>query len=38
LTDIGLAFRGGQCRSTVVLGQLALAHDSMMDTFQDTED
>lgn len=33
MTDIGLAFRGGQCRSTVVLGQLVLANDVMMDTF-----
>lgn len=38
MTDIGLAFRGGQCRSTVVLGQLVLANDVMMDTFGAAEE
>ena len=38
LTDIGLAFRGGQCRSTVVLGQLQLAADVMMDLFGTSEE
>jgi hypothetical protein len=38
MTDIGLAFRGGQCRSTVVLGQLQLAADVVMDSFDTAED
>lgn len=29
-TDIGLAFRDGQCRLTSVVGMLVLAHDIML--------
>lgn len=33
LTQVGLAYRQGECRATIVLGQLALAHDIVMDSF-----
>ena len=33
LTQVGLAYRGGDCRATIVLGQLQLAADIVMDSF-----
>ena len=33
LTQVGLAYRGGECRATIVLGQLALANDIVMESF-----
>jgi hypothetical protein len=38
LTQVGLAYRGGECRATIVLGQLALAHDIVMDSFGSGEE